>query len=870
MYKKHIITNKIYYFILFTWLSNCQMIPNDKAVDESVSVNIAVTEIIPNEIPSSGGLRVTLFGENFPTDVQVKIGEKLVKDLEYLNKSRITFTSPPLEAGLQDMTVSGFNSTLSAIDAFKVYISNIQFRKTNPLIKNIAPFTFGDKWSGDFNGDGLDDIILRDDNLIAYYLNQNRGTNFEKVNEFQIGQPESDISEDGNEILFVGDVDNDGLCDFATDKKIFISNGIDSFDPIIEYKNYGYDDIAKMGITGDIDGDYDYEIILFFDSFFILAEIDSLRNFNVIQEVQIDQESLDPPENGILMWDFSGDGVLDLLYYRKSLEEKDLVEIRTGPDLSQDPIFSYEHTNEIKGIDIFDGDRFDWDADKSFDIIIGSYDGAILIGGNGNGSFVEPIPWHEPCTEDISLYPINPQNSMHPHIRFQMGIDSYLPDWWYFRAIKCDDTYYAYCLESDGTMHQVEMMGSPLFINLDGDGWHDLVFRYFDHLLAWVDHGQYNFLGDLALPVFSEIKGDHYLETNLSLNADETSEILASYRKDLIQFEWNGSRFIKTQILQFGETIQESIIEDLDNDGQNDLIVQTIIPTTNHYGAYGINPFFGQEDSYEAGEIEEVHLDNIKFINEIFVGDRNGDNDKDILITFYKHPPIWLDLENRVFTPKEIIFDLDPYSVFYSEDLDLDGDMDLYQLCFLLCDNKFLFNNGKGDFEPQYITINSDLIIVSSKLLPNSNGSYEIWATFLSNAQYYIGHGILSIDNKHSSTNVDETLKHYNIDLTHSVQLSSSTSFNIHLGDFNGDLRTDALLANNSPPKILVVYEEPTTHDLIVEEIPIQTTPSTKETSTDRIQTILITDYDQNGLTDFLYTMDNLPGQIQVRTNISY
>lgn len=191
---------------------------------------------------------------------------------KYVDRIRIQFNLPskPLKIKVADFNGDGLQDILALLESSYVIYYNQgkeanYFSDSNKSTNNTA---FNGKYytaeMGDFNGDGLPDLLLKENYNSAYKLATNNGTGFSITNIPEVSIP-TGSKDDKYNVTLVYDFDNDGKSDIVlssytssiTNKKWYRSTG-KNFELIKFNQINNESDAAACGknfILGDFDGD---------------------------------------------------------------------------------------------------------------------------------------------------------------------------------------------------------------------------------------------------------------------------------------------------------------------------------------------------------------------------------------------------------------------------------------------------------------------------------------------------------------------------------------------------------------------------------------------------------------------------------------
>lgn len=620
---------------------------------------------------------------------------------------------------------------------------------------------------GDFNGDGLQDIAAIDADLneAIWFANLGGG-------QFAASQQISPFVFDGGSI-HAADIDGDDDLDLVTTSSNYYDSDVAWYENLDGQGNFGAQSVVTSeisipldAVTADIDGDGRLDIVSasYFDSTLQwFRNTDGLGSFgpgNVIDMPAAASE--------VAVGDIDGDGDIDVV-----------VGTSEYPDPGSIHWYANDGTGAFSGANTIDGggrdgvtsvQLIDVDGDGDLDVaasslydgLAGWYENTDSLGGFG------PLKAFTTGTGDISsidLADVNGDGAI------DVGFSSFVDDvigW----IPNQDNTF---TTPEILTRFGVVGVDSVVAADFDNDGDLDIASAsVLDNSITWLENldGQGSFSDKKV--VDSEFTGAIYLEAH-DLNGDDLPDLLASaaslnsvawwanlgdgtfsgrrtittnaplteattafdidgdgdldvvaagtdyYNRSVAWFEndGNGEFGLANNIAIQLNSPREMEGVDMDNDGDNDLVVQSLFDNS--------VVWYENTDSKGTFGTENIISVSARIPTAVEVGDLDGDGDIDVAVAaFYANQIAWFENDGTSLSFTAEFFDVPagPESLELA-DIDGDGDLDMFATSLVADQLSWFENLGGGQFAAAVI-LDASLPGASSVTVGDIDGDLDL------------------------------------------------------------------------------------------------------------------------------------------------
>lgn len=164
------------------WASNLMIVlvlvigcRNNGLVGDDFTTKVSGTSFFPMSGPRSGGASIVIAGENFRDGITVFFGDVQAQEVTVASTSSLVVTLPPGDFGPTAIKLRLQGSEAVLPQPFRYSASEVVLAFEQDIGRSTYDAAFG---SGDFNGDGLTDVVFATDGRLELYLNSASGLEF--------------------------------------------------------------------------------------------------------------------------------------------------------------------------------------------------------------------------------------------------------------------------------------------------------------------------------------------------------------------------------------------------------------------------------------------------------------------------------------------------------------------------------------------------------------------------------------------------------------------------------------------------------------------------------------------------------------------
>lgn len=347
----------------------------DTIADGEHVVGVHIDSVIPNQIPATGGILVTVIGRNFDAGTKVTVGGQAAVGVTAVTGELLTFVAPKSTFGGNDLAIENSTGQRAELPGGVVYYADrVAFAERTVLLPGFD-FSFYDL--ADLNGDGFDDIVAvtySRASTIAIHLNRGDG-------RFAAQAPiETATSFD----LSLADLDGDGDPEILTGAEVYRNRGDGTFEPPLKYtQEFGF---GRVVADFDGDGALDFAALGFqTTTIYRLVDGAVVAHKTLTDVVQA--------YSSAVAADLNEDGKADLVAPDSSMG-KNCVAIRLAPDFdaATGSVVCGDYTDFPQALV-----ARDLDGDKHLDIIAQSNTATSTFRGDGLGHLETPRQYASLC-----------------------------------------------------------------------------------------------------------------------------------------------------------------------------------------------------------------------------------------------------------------------------------------------------------------------------------------------------------------------------------------------------------------------------------------------------------------------------------------
>ncbi|MEZ4648321.1 MAG: FG-GAP-like repeat-containing protein [Candidatus Eisenbacteria bacterium] len=543
--------------------------------------------------------------------------------------------------------------------------------------------------TGDFDGDGWDDIVVSDHGMhgasstVSFYFNNGDGTftgrQIESVGPGPRGMAVSDLDGDGDLDLAV--CLNGGFLTAETDVSILLNQGGRVFSGPFRY--IGADPSASAGVevpirvrAGDMDGDGTNDLVVTTSSGPFLSVLFNAGDGTFGFPVTYNVFGLGDGKGGVQISDIDHDGQLDVVYsdpaLKASLDVGGFAVMRGLGGGSLGPAVVYPLTNFTLGTSVFTVGDVTGDGWDDVFVSYGGQSGIALARNDGAGGFLPATRYPAASPNDIRLGDVDGDSDLDAVVTNQTACVS----------VHINEGAGDFSVPA---VHPAGYLGNRNMDagDIDGDGDDDLVvIGGLGGYGGWIEVVRNNGDGTLA-PAVTYATGQVGRRVKLvDLNGDKSLDLVWADDPDAPPYNFktmlndNHGNYgpVNDWPVGTGGTWDLAAL-DIDNDNDNDILLAELL-----YGGGGFEKFVYIRKNNHDGTFAPPYIveGDGTGIRGITGGDFDGNGTMDLALTTGLGINILRGNGNGTYQPAVVIASVpEGLENIRTADLDGDGDLDL-------------------------------------------------------------------------------------------------------------------------------------------------------------------------------------------------
>lgn len=240
--------------------------------DGSLSVDMAITDVLPANLPSRSGAEVTVLGKNFREGTAVLVDGVQVELVNRRDDGHLSFLAPPHAFGSASLTLrSPAGQEASYRDGLRYYAETLDFGSSPLPVDGDSPrlyagYPLPETVLVDLDGDGLDDVVSYSMQVSAQGIQiqidtlftRDQGRRLEYAQALSFTYPNPSFLP----LIRLGDVNGDGRADLLLGKELLLADSTGRLTKQVSLGGDGTRTYAGPSAIGDFDGDGKPELAL--------------------------------------------------------------------------------------------------------------------------------------------------------------------------------------------------------------------------------------------------------------------------------------------------------------------------------------------------------------------------------------------------------------------------------------------------------------------------------------------------------------------------------------------------------------------------------------------------------------------------------
>ncbi|MGC4121987.1 MAG: IPT/TIG domain-containing protein [Myxococcales bacterium] len=318
----------------------------DSVVDGSLSVDLTLTDVLPDAVPAAGGVEVTVLGTHFAEGVEVLVAGQPVSLVARRDSEQLSFLAPKGTPGIADLVVRAANGQQARwTPGLRYYADTVLFNRPglvlDPAGEPLDLAQLDRPQLGDLDGDGLDDLVFSTAPTweAVVFLNRESGARFVFSQRFETNSCTHQVV----------DANRDGQADLLLGSMLRLSDAQGRLGAPIDLP-VGPEESVLAVLPGELDEHYEQRLMVLVVQADWAGCSETLKHHPTLREARLSDSGavtvLDPVEGVELLmdqwtaeWrtqlayqDFDRDGHADLAWIGPEAR----VHVRYGPTFTEE------------------------------------------------------------------------------------------------------------------------------------------------------------------------------------------------------------------------------------------------------------------------------------------------------------------------------------------------------------------------------------------------------------------------------------------------------------------------------------------------------------------------------------------------------